>query len=225
MNGFSFRRMFLFCRLQLCETYGGGILKNLGICLLTALGIVILAMGINGWVPEESIQSTEIVSVVAVLMQGGILTATLLNERMMVPASILEKFVAVFAGTLLVGIIFLAVMTVIGSAIFTLLAGQDGERPLIIFFREGFNVKIYLISSIVFIILTNLQMLQRKRYIILLIALASIVAIIFLLDWINLGKGFNTAVFTIILICSIIWSYRLLKEYEMTTDGNDLFQA
>lgn len=142
MKTFSFRRMLLFSRLQLCEIYGRNTKKIFSISLWMTAALCVLALLINGGRPGDSAGTTEEMTFVTAVVFSMLFYADLVGQRLMVPASAAEKFGAFFLNSLVVMIIAVAMTATAGSAIISivsLFSDSPDSGPVILFFRKGFD--------------------------------------------------------------------------------------
>ena len=137
MEAFSFRRMMLFCRLQMVEMYGRNIGRTLRVGAAAVLVICLFSLifGEEG----ESVSVAERMMVACSFVASVAFFSDLVAYRMMVPASPAEKYVSVFVSSLLLSVMFLALSVLVGSAFFTLLSFFNEPSLTLLYFREGFD--------------------------------------------------------------------------------------
>ena len=105
MKTFSFRRMMLFCRLQMVEMYGRNIRRTLRVAAAAVLVICLFSLifGEEG----ESVSVAERMMVVCSFVASVGFFSDLVAYRMMVPVSADEKYVSVFVNSLLLVLFFM----------------------------------------------------------------------------------------------------------------------
>ena len=119
MKTFSFRRMLLFSRLQLCEIYGKNAKRIFSISLWMTAALCVLALLLNGGRPGDSAGAAESITFITAAVFSMGFYADLVGLRLMVPASAAEKFGAFFLNSLVVMIIAVAMTATAGSGHFS----------------------------------------------------------------------------------------------------------
>ena len=124
MKSFSFRRMAMFCRLQAGELYFRQPWKSAAALALIVVFVTALPLLSGNGSMEEMMAESE--DLVKVLITGQIvfLYLDLVSERraigrMMIPATYLEKYAALYAGAALAGIIMTVFASVVGAVGYT----------------------------------------------------------------------------------------------------------
>lgn len=231
---FSMRRMLLFSRLQLCEIYWSRPWKTLRICFAVILLLVIFALLVEGGNLDESIGFAENLLVVTALIQCLALGADLVTSRLLVPASMLEKYISIFFGTLCVGTVFLLVSGLLGSVIFSLISvvgpGMDGGVRLLFVGSAGFGYLAFA-AFLPFFLWIELFVAARRRYGSWPVWGALAVAATGILLPVILGSAgvigervatvISLTVYVIVAVMSLVWGYRLLLVFETDAKDND----
>lgn len=235
MKTFSFRRMLLFSRLQLCEIYGRNTKKIFSISLWMTATLCVLALLINGGRPGDSAGTTEEMTFVTAVVFSMLFYADLVGQRLMVPASAAEKFGAFFLNSLVVMIIAVAMTATAGSAIISivsLFSDSPDSGPVILFFRKGFDWHA-LVNLLIVPLFTWLTMFGAVRKKFGTGVFWSVLAGYFILLFIpgilrqagilerETARILSACITTVLVIVSLIWSYRLLKKAELNSRDND----
>ena len=166
MKTFSFRRMMLFCRLQMVEMYGRNIRRTLRVAAAAVLVICLFSLifGEEG----ESVSVAERMMAVCSFVASVGFFSDLVAYRMMVPASPAEKYVSVFVNSMLLSVMFLALSVLVGSAFFTLLSFFSEPSLTLLYFREGYDASglvgaLFMLPLIIWILLGLLRPACRSR--------------------------------------------------------------
>lgn len=241
MKGFSFRRSAMFCRLQLGEMYLARPWKTAGVLIAIVLFIIVISvLGGNGNI-GEMMSATEDLVKLFVIFQAAVLYLDLTSEggaidRMTVPATCLEKYVALYAGVLLTSIVILSVSAVLGSAAYSAYGHflSPGHGPHILFFGEDSGFwKDILLAGIIFSALVWAFPLfnRRKEYgsAVVLGIFAAYIAVLVLPGILKhegampdgIAKTATLGTMAILGILNLVWGYRMLKTHESGGNGND----
>ena len=232
MKTFSFRRMKLFCRLQMVEMYGRNIGRTLRVGAAAVLVICLFSL-IFG--EEESVSVAERMMVVCSFVASVAFFSDLVAYRMMVPASQAEKYVSVFVSSLLLSVMFLTLSVLVGSAFFTLLSLFNEPSLTLLYFREGFDASglvgaLFMLPLIIWILLYS-RSASKRRYskLVFFGQLAGLVCFL-LLPTVLRALGIidrpsarivTVCVSLLLVLIFMLQSYRLFRKLEMDVKEND----
>lgn len=232
MKTFSFRRMKLFCRLQMVEMYGRNIGRTLRVGAAAVLVICLFSL-IFG--EEESVSVAERMMVVCSFVASVAFFSDLVAYRMMVPASQAEKYVSVFVSSLLLSVMFLTLSVLVGSAFFTLLSLFNEPSLTLLYFREGYDASglvgaLFMLPLIIWILLYS-RSASKRRYskLVFFGQLAGLVCFL-LLPTVLRALGIidrpsarivTVCVSLLLVLIFMLQSYRLFRKLEMDVKEND----
>ena len=232
MKTFSFRRMKLFCRLQMVEMYGRNIGRTLRVGAAAVLVICLFSL-IFG--EEESVSVAERMMVVCSFVASVAFFSDLVAYRMMVPASQAEKYVSVFVSSLLLSVMFLTLSVLVGSAFFTLLSLFNEPSLTLLYFREGWDASglvgaLFMLPLIIWILLYS-RSASKRRYskLVFFGQLAGLVCFL-LLPTVLRALGIidrpsarivTVCVSLLLVLIFMLQSYRLFRKLEMDVKEND----
>ena len=232
MKTFSFRRMKLFCRLQMVEMYGRNIRRTLRVAAAAVLVICLFSL-IFG--EEESVSVAERMMVVCSFVASVAFFSDLVAYRMMVPASQAEKYVSVFVSSLLLSVMFLTLSVLVGSAFFTLLSLFNEPSLTLLYFREGCDASglvgaLFMLPLIIWILLYS-RSASKRRYskLVFFGQLAGLVCFL-LLPTVLRALGIidrpsarivTVCVSLLLVLIFMLQSYRLFRKLEMDVREND----
>ena len=232
MKTFSFRRMKLFCRLQMVEMYGRNIGRTLRVGAAAVLVICLFSL-IFG--EEESVSVAERMMVVCSFVASVAFFSDLVAYRMMVPASQAEKYVSVFVSSLLLSVMFLTLSVLVGSAFFTLLSLFNEPSLTLLYFREGCDASglvcaLFMLPLIIWILL-YFRSASKRRYpkLVFFGQLAGLVCFL-LLPTVLRALGIidrpsarivTVCVSLLLVLIFMLQSYRLFRKLEMDVKEND----
>ena len=232
MKTFSFRRMKLFCRLQMVEMYGRNIGRTLRVGAAAVLVICLFSL-IFG--EEESVSVAERMMVVCSFVASVAFFSDLVAYRMMVPASQAEKYVSVFVSSLLLSVMFLTLSVLVGSAFFTLLSLFNEPSLTLLYFREGYDASglvgaLFMLPLIIWILL-YFRSASKRRYskLVFFGQLAGLVCFL-LLPTVLRALGIidrpsarivTVCVSLLLVLIFMLQSYRLFRKLEMDVKEND----
>lgn len=232
MKTFSFRRMKLFCRLQMVEMYGRNIGRTLRVGAAAVLVICLFSL-IFG--EEESVSVAERMMVVCSFVASVAFFSDLVAYRMMVPASHAEKYVSVFVSSLLLSVMFLTLSVLVGSAFFTLLSLFNEPSLTLLYFREGCDASglvgaLFMLPLIIWILLYS-RSASKRRYskLVFFGQLAGLVCFL-LLPTVLRALGIidrpsarivTVCVSLLLVLIFMLQSYRLFRKLEMDVKEND----
>ena len=232
MKTFSFRRMKLFCRLQMVEMYGRNIGRTLRVGAAAVLVICLFSL-IFG--EEESVSVAERMMVVCSFVASVAFFSDLVAYRMMVPASQAEKYVSVFVSSLLLSVMFLTLSVLVGSAFFTLLSLFDEPSLTLLYFREGWDASglvgaMFMLPLIIWVLLYY-RNASKRRYskLVFFGQLAGLVCFL-LLPTVLRALGIidrpsarivTVCVSLLLVLIFMLQSYRLFRKLEMDVKEND----
>ena len=232
MKTFSFRRMKLFCRLQMVEMYGRNIGRTLRVGAAAVLVICLFSL-IFG--EEESVSVAERMMVVCSFVASVAFFSDLVAYRMMVPASQAEKYVSVFVSSLLLSVMFLTLSVLVGSAFFTLLSLFNEPSLTLLYFREGCDASglvgaLFMLPLIIWILLYS-RSASKRRYskLVFFGQLAGLVCFL-LLPTVLRALGImdrpsarlaTVCVSLLLVLIFMLQSYRLFRKLEMDVKEND----
>ena len=232
MKTFSFRRMMLFCRLQMVEMYGRNIGRTLRVGAAAVLVICLFSL-IFG--EEESVSVAERMMVVCSFVASVAFFSDLVAYRMMVPASQAEKYVSVFVSSLLLSVMFLTLSVLVGSAFFTLLSLFNEPSLTLLYFREGCDASglvgaLFMLPLIIWILLYS-RSASKRRYskLVFFGQLAGLVCFL-LLPTVLRALGIidrpsarivTVCVSLLLVLIFMLQSYRLFRKLEMDVKEND----
>lgn len=232
MKAFSFRRMMLFCRLQMVEMYGRNIGRTLRVGAAAVLVICLFSL-IFG--EEESVSVAERMMVVCSFVASVAFFSDLVAYRMMVPASQAEKYVSVFVSSLLLSVMFLTLSVLVGSAFFTLLSFFDEPSLTLLYFRQGADVSglVMALFTLPLIIWIQLYFRSASKHrhpkLVFFGQLAGLVCFL-LLPTVLRALGVvdrpsariaTACVSLLLMLVFIVQSYRLFRKLEMDVREND----
>ena len=231
MEAFSFRRMMLFCRLQMVEMYGRNIGRTLRVGAAAVLVICLFSL-IFG---EEGESVAERMMVVCSFVASVAFFSDLVAYRMMVPASPAEKYVSVFVSSLLLSVMFLALSVLVGSAFFTLLSFFNEPSLTLLYFREGFDASglvgaMFMLPLIIWVLLYSRSASKRRHpKLVFFGQLAGLVCFL-LFPTVLRALGIidrpsarivTACVSLSLMLIFIVQSYRLFRRLEMDVREND----
>ena len=232
MKTFSFRRMKLFCRLQMVEMYGRNIGRTLRVGAAAVLVICLFSL-IFG--EEESVSVAERMMVVCSFVASVAFFSDLVAYRMMVPASQAEKYVSIFVSSLLLSVMFLTLSVLVGSAFFTLLSLFNEPSLTLLYFREGCDTSglvgaLFMLPLIIWILLYS-RSASKRRYskLVFFGQLAGLVCFL-LLPTVLRALGIidrpsarivTVCVSLLLVLIFMLQSYRLFRKLEMDVKEND----
>ena len=232
MKTFSFRRMKLFCRLQMVEMYGRNIGRTLRVGAAAVLVICLFSL-IFG--EEESVSVAERMMVVCSFVASVAFFSDLVAYRMMVPASPAEKYVSVFVSSLLLSVMFLTLSVLVGSAFFTLLSLFNEPSLTLLYFRKGCDASglvgaLFMLPLIIWILLYS-RSASKRRYskLVFFGQLAGLVCFL-LLPTVLRALGIidrpsarivTVCVSLLLVLIFMLQSYRLFRKLEMDVKEND----
>lgn len=233
MEAFSFRRMMLFCRLQMVEMYGRNIGRTLRVGAAAVLVICLFSLifGEEG----ESVSVAERMMVACSFVASVAFFSDLVAYRMMVPASPAEKYVSVLVNSLLLSVMFLALSVLVGSAFFTLLSFFNEPSLTLLYFREGFDASglvgaMFMLPLIIWVLLYSRSASKRRHSKLVFFGqLAGLVCFLLFptaLRAIGIidrpsARIATTCVSLLLMLIFIVQSYRLFRKLEMDVKEND----
>lgn len=238
MSRFSFKRMLMFSRLQICETYFRDSMTTLRRSFIIVLVLSLLAMLFTGGDLKESIDFTESTILVLILIQSTLLYQDLISRRLLTPVSTMEKYISIYASSLGIGMAFMALAIILGSIIFSIyslaVSPEEGGGLTLLYFREGYDA-----SSLVAILLMMIlfqwlmpfkHVVRKKKPVIfwsVIIGFAVLVFTPILLEEAGaIGEKAATitsvTTFSCMTVTFIIWGYRLLTLIELDSKDKDI---
>lgn len=233
MKKFSFRRMWKFTGLLLGETYLNRPWKALLFMSVVITTIFIMACLLNDSDINESLElSTSLYAAFAAL-QAAVLCTSFLSpsealNRLLVPASRLEKLVSLYVSSAIVGTVFLLMSFILGSALFNI-AGliafpEVNDGIYILFSNKEFLlicpfIYLWLMPMIVWFSFISSSRQSWKGFCAILAYIIVFMGGIYLSenDSIVPEEIAGPAVAVLLLagsILSVLWTYRLLSRYE-----------
>ena len=233
MKTFSFRRMMLFCRLQIVAMYGRNIRRTLRVAAAAVLVICLFSLifGEEG----ESVSVAERTMVVCSFIASVGFFSDLVAYRMMVPASPAEKYVSVFVNSLLLSVMFLALSVLVGSAFFTLLSFFSEPSLTLLYFREGYDASglvgaLFMLPLIIWILLyfrsrsklrhPKLVFFGQLAGLVCFMLFPTVLRALGIMD--KASARIATACVSLLLVLFfMIQSYRLFRKLEMDVKEND----
>lgn len=231
MEAFSFRRMMLFCRLQMVEMYGRNIGRTLRVGAAAVLVICLFSL-IFG---EEGESVAERMMVACSFVASVAFFSDLVAYRMMVPASPAEKYVSVFVNSLLLSVMFLALSVLVGSAFFTLLSFFNEPSLTLLYFREGFDASgfvsaLFMLPLIIWILLYSRSASKRRHPklvffgqlagLVCFLLLPTVLGVLGIIDRPS-ARIVTACVSLLLMLIFIVQSYRLFRRLEMDVKEND----
>ena len=243
MTGFSFGRMAGFCRLQLCSTYFLSPRKTVPalvflIIFIAGLSIVAEEGDIAGMMSVTEDLMLVLISFVILDLYRDMTSENNAINRMLVPASLMEKYAAMYAGTAITSAVIIISAAVLGSAIYTA-AGHffypdqtDGIQLL--FFRTGgwgWNdvlTACLLASGITWFAPFFRRNMGHKAW--KICAAAIIYMAVLFLPGILKATGAVSAgtaraaticILVTLIVLNVRWGYLMLKNFEFDRKGND----
>ena len=233
MKTFSFTRMLMLSRLQFMEIYGRHPKKTLTIASCAIIALSLLAFITNGCRLGDSMEAAEHLTYIFAAVLSMAFYTDLVANRLMVPASNAEKFVALYTNMLLTTIISVLLTATVGSAFFSIVSmfiDDAGNGAVILFFRKGHSSLYFIFMEPIFIWLTQFAA-AKKRY--GKAAFWSVIAgytILMLLPVLlqktgvtgeDTARVLSACIGGLMLTCTIVWSYILLKKTELDSREND----
>lgn len=233
MKKFSFRRMWKFTGLLLGETYLNRPWKALLFMSVVITTIFIMACLLNDSDINESLElSTSLYAAFAAL-QAAVLCTSFLSpsealNRLLVPASRLEKLVSLYVSSAIVGTVFLLMSFILGSALFNI-AGliafpEVNDGIYILFSNKEFLlicpfIYLWLMPMIVWFSFISSSRQSWKGFCAILAYIIVFMGGIYLSenDSIVPEEIAGPAVAVLLLagsVLSVLWTYRLLSRYE-----------
>lgn len=233
MKKFSFRRMWKFTGLLLGETYLNRPWKALLFMSVVITTIFIMACLLNDSDINESLElSTSLYAAFAAL-QAAVLCTSFLSpsealNRLLIPASRLEKLVSLYVSSAIVGTVFLLMSFILGSALFNI-AGliafpEVNDGIYILFSNKEFLlicpfVYLWLMPMIVWFSFISSSRQSWKGFCAILAYIIVFMGGIYLSenDSIVPEEIAGPAVAVLLLagsVLSVLWTYRLLSRYE-----------
>ena len=233
MEAFSFRRMMLFCRLQMVEMYGRNIGRTLRVDAAAVLVICLFSLifGEEG----ESVSVAERMMVACSFVASVAFFSDLVAYRMMVPASPAEKYVSVFVSSLLLSVMFLALSVLVGSAFFTLLSFFNEPSLTLLYFREGFDASVlvgamFMLPLIIWVLLYFRSASKRRHSKLVFFGQLAGLVCFLLFPTVLRALGIidrpsarivTACVSLLLMLIFIVQSYRLFRRLEMDVREND----
>ena len=231
MEAFSFRRMMLFCRLQMVEMYGRNIGRTLRVGAAAVLVICLFSL-IFG---EEGESVAERMMVACSFVASVAFFSDLVAYRMMVPASPAEKYVSVFVNSLLLSVMFLALSVLVGSAFFTLLSFFGEPSLTLLYFREGFDASglvgaMFMLPLIIWVLLYSRSASKRRHSKLVFFGQLAGLVCFLLFPTVLRALGIidrpsarivTACVSLLLMLIFIVQSYRLFRRLEMDVREND----
>ena len=231
MKTFSFRRMMLFCRLQMVEMYGRNIGRTLRVGAAAVLVICLFSL-IFG---EEGESVAERMMVVCSFVASVAFFSDLVAYRMMVPASPAEKYVSVFVSSLLLSVMFLALSVLVGSAFFTLLSFFGEPSLTLLYFREGYDASglvgaMFMLPLIIWVLLYSRSASKRRHSKLVFFGQLAGLVCFLLFPTVLRALGIidrpsarivTACVSLSLMLIFIVQSYRLFRRLEMDVREND----
>ena len=231
MEAFSFRRMMLFCRLQMVEMYGRNIGRTLRVGAAAVLVICLFSL-IFG---EEGESVAERMMVVCSFVASVAFFSDLVAYRMMVPASPAEKYVSVFVSSLLLSVMFLALSVLVGSAFFTLLSFFGEPSLTLLYFREGYDASglvgaMFMLPLIIWVLLYSRSASKRRHSKLVFFGQLAGLVCFLLFPTVLRALGIidrpsarivTACVSLPLMLIFIVQSYRLFRRLEMDVREND----
>lgn len=237
MKGFSFRRMLLFSRLQIGEIYLKDIAKTLRVVAIVSVSLPLLSMLFKGGDPTESVGFCEYILLAFISVQILAFHFDLTYRRMLIPASMMEKYVSIYFSSIVIGIFFVVFSFIVGSAVFTaasyIKSPEDGGLTLL-YFREGNSAAMLtypLFTAIMALWFTSFHAARKKiGKLVFWAGILGFAALIFvpilLEDSGAISEKSATllsiASLSILVVVSIVWGYRLLAAYEQDSKDKAL---
>lgn len=235
MKGFSFRRMLLFSRLQIGEIYLKDIAKTLRVVTIIVISIPLLAMLFTGGDFAESVDLCENILLAFISVQILAFCSDLTSRRMLIPASMMEKYVSMYFSSIVTGIFFLVFSFIVGSAVFTAVSYikslEDGGLTFL-YFREGNNaaILVYPLFIAIMALWLNLFRSVRKKLGKAVAGILGFAALVFVPILLEDSGAISEKAATILsivslsilVVVSIVWGYRLLATYEQDSKDNAL---
>lgn len=243
MNNFSFRRMAGFCRLQLCSTYFSSPRKTVPalvflIIFIAGLSIVAEEGDIAGMMSVTEDLMLVLISFVILDLYRDMTSENNAINRMLVPASLMEKYTAMYAGAAITSAVIIFSAAVLGSAIFTaaghFLYPEQSDSIQLLFFRNGGwgwnNVltACLLTTGITWFVPFARRNMGRKAWkicaaVILYMAVLFLPGILKAAGAVPAGAA-RTATICImaaLIALNVRWGYAMLKNFEFDRKGND----
>lgn len=233
MKKFSFRRMWKFTGLLLGETYLNRPWKALLFMSVVITTIFIMACLLNDSDINESLElSTSLYAAFAAL-QAAVLCTSFLSpsealNRLLIPASRLEKLVSLYVSSAIVGTVFLLMSFILGSALFNITGliafPEVNDGIYILFSNKEFLlicpfVYLWLMPMIVWFSFISSSRQSWKGFCAILAYIIVFMGGIYLSenDSIVPEQIAGPAVAVLLLagsVLSVLWTYRLLSRYE-----------
>lgn len=225
MKTFSLKRMMQLCRLQINEIYGTNKIKTLTLAICLIIAISLFAVILNPGDISESVESAEKMLIFIPVAQITLLYADMASSKLVIPASTLEKYMAVYAETLFVIVVFIALAIPTASAIM----GQDNGLITVFLRKDIIASHGALAYSLFMVTWFCMFAISRKRYSNLTFwGIIIGMCIMFLLPLAIADYIEETAARIIAIVVAVamavvcfVWGYRLLKNFEMDTKEND----
>ena len=235
MEAFSFRRMMLFCRLQMVEMYGRNIGRTLRVGAAAVLVICLFSLIFGEEGESVSVSVAERMMVACSFVASVAFFSDLVACRMMVPASPAEKYVSVFVNSLLLSVMFLALSVLVGSAFFTLLSFFNEPSLTLLYFREGFDASglvgaMFMLPLIIWVLLYSRSASKRRHSKLVFFGQLAGLVCFLLFPTVLRALGIidrpsarivTACVSLSLMLIFIVQSYRLFRRLEMDVREND----
>ena len=228
--------MAMFCRLQTGELYFSHPWKCAAALTLITVFLTGLPLFSEEGDMEGMVSAAEDLVKVFIISQAVFLYLDLVSEgraieRMMVPATCLEKYAAFYAGTALAGIIITVFASVLGSMVYLAAghfmdSGQDAGIRLLFFRDGGILLKDILVFCLVVSAMTWAIPFVRRKKEYGTATVAGVLAACFLLLFLpgllkmaglipaGTAKVLTLAIMPAFTVANFLAGYAMLKKYE-----------
>ena len=243
MEKFSFRRMWQFCRLQLCSTYFSRpwtavwyLAVITGFC--TLLPAITGDGSLSGMMSDTERLIQVLVTFMIVTLYQDLTSGGNAIDKMMVPASLSEKYVSLFAGTAIAVTATVLGASVIGSALYCAIGKifhpDQYDGLTVLFFRNGMEnwreilITCMMITALAWIIplIKHKKKYRAWKIWAILLSYAAVLFLPGILKEAGLIHGTvariaSVAVMSVLTVMNVVAGYDMLAKFESDINGND----
>lgn len=243
MEKFSFRRMWQFCRLQLCSTYFSRpwtavwyLAVITGFC--TLLPAITGDGSLSGMMSDTERLIQVLVTFMIVTLYQDLTSGGNAIGKMMVPARLSEKYVSLFTGTAISVAVAVLVSAVFGSALYyvtgKIFYPDQYDGLTVLFFRNGMEnwreilITCMMITALAWIIplIKHKKKYRAWKIWAILLSYAAVLFLPGILKEAGLIHGTaariaSVAVMSVLTVMNVVAGYDMLAKFESDINGND----